>query len=277
MHIGLAFFLTDRTVGVVELARAADERGFYSLYLPEHTHIPVSRETPPPTGDEVLDEGYSRIPDPWISLAAAASVTDRLLLGTGVALPVQHDPIVLAKQLATLDQLSSGRVVFGLGYGWNREEMADHGVVYGQRRDAAREHTLLMQSIWRDEVASFDGTYFSLSPSWSWPKPVQQPRIRTLVGGGAGPKLFAHIAEFADGWMPFGGGGLGTTIPQLERAFEDAGRDPATLQVVPMGVFPDEGKLAHYEKLGVSEVVLRVPQGDGDDVRRTLDDYTRWL
>jgi probable F420-dependent oxidoreductase len=269
-------FATDRTMAVADLARAAEERGFHSLYVPEHTHIPVSRDTPPPTGDQTLDEGYARTVDPFVALATAAAVTDRILLGTGIALVAQHDPIALAKTIATLDHVSSGRFVLGVGFGWNREELAHHGVAYAERRDVVREHVLTMQALWRDEVASFDGRHVHLAPSWAWPKPVQQPRVRTLLGGGAGPKLFAHVAEWADGWMPIGGAGLSAALPELRRVVADAGRDPDALHVVPFGTIPDAGKLDRYRGLGVTEVVLRLPAATRDEVLPVLDDYTRF-
>ena len=268
---------TDRTVSVPDLARAAEERGFHSLYLPEHTHIPVSRATPPPTGEAELDESYARLPDPFIALAAAATVTERILLGTGVALVAQHDPIVLAKQVAPLDTISRGRMVLGVGFGWNREEMADHGVAYEQRRAVAREKVLAMQALWSADVAGYDGAHVRVSPSWQWPKPVQQPRVRTLLGGGAGPILFSHVAEWADGWIPIGGAGIKQALPALHEAVAAAGRDPSSVDVVPFGTLPTEEKLDRYRDLGITEVVLRLPLGDLSSTRRTLDDFTRYL
>ena len=164
-----------------------------------------------------------------------------------------------------------------MGYGWNRDEAADHGVDFAQRRAVAREKVLCMQALWSEDEAEFHGVHVSLPPSFSWPKPVQQPRVRTLVGGGAGPVLFAAIAEYADGWMPIGGAGVTAALDALRRAFVDAGRDPATLEVVPFGTVPDEGKLAHYASIGCTEVVLRIPSGPGPDMLRVLDDYTRFL
>lgn len=270
-------FATDRAMPTHELAVAAEERGFHSVYVPEHTHIPVSRETPPATGGEELDEGYARTMDPLISLAAAATVTSTILLGTAVALPAQHDPIAYAKAVATLDVVAGGRVVLGVGFGWNKEELRDHGVDFKDRRAVVREHMLLAQALWRDEVASFDGEHAALSPSWSWPKPVQRPRPRTLLGGGAGPKLFANIAEWCDGWIPFGGAGLKEQLPELRKAVADAGRDPSELHIVPMGVIPTPEKMAYYESLGVTECVLRVPSGGADAVLPALDGYMSYL
>jgi probable F420-dependent oxidoreductase len=277
VRIGVTSFLTDLAMAPVAFARAAEERGYHSLYLPEHTHLPVSGAAPPALVDGVALDDYRRSLDPFTALAAAAAVTERILLGTGIALVAQHDPIVLAKQIATLDQLSAGRFVLGMGYGWNRQEAADHGIDFSSRRAIAREKVLCMQALWADDEASFDGEWVSLAPSYSWPKPVQRPRVRTLVGGGAGPLLFAAVAEYADGWIPIGGAGVGQALPVLRRAFEEAGRDPATLQVVPFGTMPTEGKLEHYASLGIGEVVLRVPSGPEADMLRVLDDYSRFL
>ncbi len=277
MKIGLTLFCTDRSMDPVELAREAEARGFHSLYIPEHTHIPTSRRTPPPTGDAELPEEYKRTLDPFVALAAAASVTERIRLGTGIALVAQHDTLALAKTIATLDQLSGGRVVLGIGYGWNVEEMESHGIDVKRRRALVREKMLAMQALWSQEVAEFRGEFVRFEPSWQWPKPVQQPRPRVLIGGGAGPKLFAAIAEFGDGWLPIGGAGLKAAIPELRRAFEAAGRDPAELQVAPMGVLPDAGKLDHYRELGVTECVLRLPSAPRDGVLPKLDAFSRWL
>ena len=266
LRIGITSFVTDHTIDVVTLARAVEERGFDSLYLPEHTHIPVSRLTPPPTGTAVLDDYYSRLPDPLVSLGAAAAVTSTIRLGTGVSLVAQHDPVIMAKQISTVDQLSGGRFVLGIGFGWNREEMATHGVGFTERREVVREKVLAMRALWRDDEASFHGTHVALEPSWQWPKPVQRPGVPVLIGGATGPKLFAAIADYADGWMPVGGGGLSAALPQLRAAVESAGRDPATLEIVPIGVLADPGKLDHYRSLGVTEVVLRVEHGDESTV-----------
>ena len=208
MKIGVTLFATDRSMSPVELAQQAEARGFYSLYLPEHTHIPTSRRTPPPTGDEVLAEEYKRSLDPYIALAAAASVTEKIRLGTGIALVGQHDAITFAKQLATLDLLSNGRLVLGIGFGWNHEEMENHGIDVKRRRALVRDKMLAMQALWSNEVAEYRGEFVCFEPSWQWPKPIQQPRPRVLIGGAAGPKLFDHIAEYGDGWLPIGGAGV---------------------------------------------------------------------
>lgn len=277
MRIGVTIFATDRSMSPVELAVEAEKRGFHSLYVPEHTHIPVSRRTPPPTGDAVLPEEYKRTLDPCVALAAAAAVTSRILLGTGIALVAQHDTLAFAKQVATLDLVSGGRFVLGIGYGWNAEEMESHGVDPRRRRALVREKMLAMEHLWANDVAEFHGDFVRFERSWQWPKPVQRPRPRVLVGGAAGPKLFEHVAEYADGWMPIGGAGLRAALPDLRRAFEARGRDPAGLHVVPLGVLPDPAKLEYYASLGVTECVLRLPSAPRDEVLPVLDGYTRHL
>jgi probable F420-dependent oxidoreductase len=229
----------------------------------------VSRRTPPPTGDAELPEEYRRTLDPLVVLAAAAATTNRIRLGTGVMLPAQREPIVTAKAIATLQNLSGGRFCFGVGFGWNEDEMEDHGVEYRTRRAQSREHVLAMQALWRDDVASFDGAYVNISPSWSWPKPER--RVPVLVGGGAGPKLFAHIAEYGDGWIPIGGAGLSSSIPEFRAAVESAGRDPGQMEIVPFGSLPDPGKLDHFASIGVTEVVMRIPSAPRDVVMPVLD------
>jgi len=272
MRHGITIFATDQTIDVVRLAREVEDRGFDSLYLPEHTHIPVSRVTPPPTGDAELAEEYRRTLDPFVALAGAAAVTERITLGTGILLPAQREPIVTAKAAATLDLMAAGRLVLGIGFGWNEDELADHGVAMADRRAVTREHVLAMQALWADEVAAFDGDHVHLSPSWSWPKPARG-RVPVLIGGGAGPKMFAHIAEYADGWIPIGGAGLTTAIPELQRAVAEAGRDPAALEIVPFGSLPDPGKLEHFASIGVTECVFRVPSAGAEVVLPILD---RW-
>ena len=277
MKIGITFHATDLAIPVHDLAVEAEARGFYSLYVPEHTHIPTSRRTPAPTGDAVLGEEYARSPDPYVSLAAAAVKTSRIRLGTGVALPAQHDHIALAKQIATLDRLAQGRFIFGVGYGWNHEEMENHGIEVRTRRSLVREKLLAMQALWTNEVAEFRGKRVQFEASWQWPKPEQSPRPTTLLGGGAGPILFSQIAELADGWMPIGGRGIQASLPALRQQMEMRGRDPDSLQIVPMGVLPTPEKLDYYGKIGTTECVLRLPSAPRDEVLPVLDDYTRYL
>ncbi|MFE7355301.1 LLM class F420-dependent oxidoreductase [Streptomyces sp. NPDC057543] len=281
MRIATTIFLTDETITPLRLARELEQRGFAGLYLPEHTHIPVSRETPYPAGGELPPE-YGRTLDPFVALAQAAAVTERLALGTGITLVAQHDPIDLAKQIATLDHLSGGRFTLGLGFGWNVEEAADHGVNWSTRRELVRDRMALMRALWSDEPAAYEGEFGSVRASRAYPKPVREPRgpvngPRTLIGGAAGPKLFTHIAQYADGWLPIGGRGLTESVPKLREVWESAGRDPKHLQVVPYAVLPSPGKLAHYADLGIEEVVLQLPPAGEAEVLRALDAYAEYL
>lgn len=275
MNLGITMFATDQSMGPIELARSAEARGFHSLYIPEHTHIPTSRKTPPPTGDEVLPEEYKRTLDPFVALSAAAAVTTKIRLGTGICLVAQRDPIVTAKEVATLDVISGGRFVFGIGFGWNRDEMESHGVEHRTRRELTREKMLAMRKLWTEEKASFAGDFVRIEESWSWPKPLQKPRPPILLGGAPGPKLFAHIAEYADGWIPIGGAGVAKALPELHRAMVDAGRDPATLRIVPFGTIPNEEKLEYYRSLGIDEVVVRIPSASSNEVLPILDEYAK--
>ncbi|MAI26669.1 MAG: LLM class F420-dependent oxidoreductase [Spirochaeta sp.] len=277
MKIGVTIHATDQAMPADELAVEAEERGFDSLYIPEHTHIPTSRRTPAPTGDAELAEEYKRSPDPYIYLAVAAARTSRIRLGTGIGLPAQHDPITFAKQLATLDVVSKGRLVVGIGYGWNHEEMENHGIDVRRRRALTREKMLAMQALWSQEVAEFHGEFVDFEPAWQWPKPVQTPRPPILIGGGAGPILFSHIAEYADGWMPIGGSGMAKALDTLRGAMSEKGRDPDSLHIVPMGVFPNQEKLDYYREAGATEVVLRLPSDSRETVLPRLDEYMQYL
>ncbi|MFD5509966.1 TIGR03619 family F420-dependent LLM class oxidoreductase [Streptomyces sp. NPDC127051] len=286
MRIATTVFLTDHTISPVRLARALEERGFAGLYLPEHTHIPVARDTAAPMGGE-LPEMYGRTLDPFVALGQAAAVTERLALGTGITLVTQHDPIALAKQIATLDHLSGGRFTLGIGYGWNVEEAADHGVEWRTRRELVRDRMALMRALWAPEPTAYVGEFSSVQPSMAHPKPALPPRElgsgqllhgpRTLIGGSAGPKLFAAIADHADGWLPIGGGGLTESLPVLRQVWETAGRDPKNLQVVPYAVHPNPGKLAHYTDLGIEEVVVQLPPAQEPEMLRVLDDMAQYL
>ncbi|MGW0612815.1 LLM class F420-dependent oxidoreductase [Streptomyces sp. NPDC002788] len=281
MRIAVTIFLTDETITPTRLARELEDRGFAGLYLPEHTHIPVERTTPYPAGGELPGE-YGRTLDPFVALGQAAAVTERLGLGTGITLVAQHDPIDLAKQIATLDHLSGGRFTLGLGFGWNVEEAADHGVRWSTRRELVRDRMALMRALWSQEPVAYEGEFGGVRASHAHPKPVQEPRgpvvgPRTLVGGGAGPKLFAHICEYADGWLPIGGRGLSESLPRLRTAWTEAGRDPQALQVVPYAVHPTPGKLAHYADLGIEEVVTQLPPAGETEVLKVLDGLAQYL
>lgn len=260
----------DRTIAPHELAREAEARGFESLFLPEHTHIPVARTTPYP-GGEPMPEELARLHDPFVALGMAAAVTTTLRLGTGVCLVVERDPIVLAKEVASLDLLSGGRFLFGVGFGWNAEEMADHGADPTRRRAITREKVLAMKALWADDEGSFAGEHVQVPPSWSWPKPQQSPHPPILLGGQAGDGLFRHVAEWADGWIPFGGAGVAEQLPQLRAAAEAAGRDPDDIKVTVFGARADAAVLERYQSLGVERTVLGFRPAPRDDVLPALD------
>jgi len=271
VRYGVTIFATDQTWRADEVAVEAEARGFASLYIPEHTHIPISRTTPPPTGEAELAEGYKRTLDPFIALAAAGARTERIRLGTGIALIGQREPIVTAKAIATLDYLTGGRVDLGIGFGWNIDEMENHGIDPRRRRELVREHVLALRALWTDDVAEFHGDFVDVAPSWSWPKPVQAGGPPVLLGSAPAPRALAAVAEYCDGWMPIGGAGIREAIPALAAACEAVDRDPATVTIVPFGTLYEPGKLEYYESIGVHEVVLRVPAGGRDVVLPELD------
>jgi len=271
VRYGVTIITTDLVWRIDELAPEIEARGFTSFYVPEHTHIPTSRRTPPATGEDELAEHYKRMLDPFVALAAASSVTSTMRLGTGIALVAQREPIVTAKMIATLDLLSDGRVDLGIGSGWNVDEMEQHGVDPARRRDVVREHVLAMRALWTDEEAEFHGAFVDFSPSWQWPKPVQPGGPPGLMGGAPGPKLFASIAEYCDGWLPFGGAGVREALPALRDACERVDRDPSELRIIPFGTLYDASKVDYYASLGIEEIVLRIPAGTRDVVLAELD------
>jgi probable F420-dependent oxidoreductase len=271
VRLGITAALTDLDLAPADLAVMVEELGFDSVWLPEHTHLPVHEDVPPALVEGVRLDDYKRCVDPLVALATAAVVTKRIGLGTGVLLVAQHDPILLAKQVATLDHLSNGRVTLGVGSGWNRTEAEDHGVDFGRRRAVVREHLAAIEAIWSNDQAEFHGEFVDFGPTWSWPKPRQQPRVRTLVGGGASDTVLRTVAEIADGWIPIGGSGLTDALPRLRRLAEAAGRDPDRLSVVPFGTIATVAKLEHYARLGIEEVVLRVRAGSPHEVRAQVE------
>lgn len=271
IRVGITTFSTDQTVSPLVLARAIEERGFSSFFLPEHTHLPVEALDPLPGGLATLPEEYRRTLDPYVTMAAVATVTDRLVLGTGISLIAQHDPIALAKQIATIDHLAPGRFVLGVGLGWHRQEMIDHGVDFEARRAVTGEYLAAMQTLWRDEIACFDGDHVRFAPSYAWPKPTGG-EVPTFIGGVAGPRLFDQIARLAHGWIPHGASGLRDSIPQLREAFERVGRDPASARVIAFGVSADADKLEYLASLGVEEAVVRIEPGDETSSLRALEE-----
>lgn len=270
MHLGVALFATDLTSDVRDVARAAEAAGFESLFAAEHTHIPVSRLTPYPMGGDLPDE-YARTQDPFVALMAAAGVTERLRLGTGVCLVVEHDPIVLAKTVATLDVLSGGRVILGVGAGWNVEELGDHGVDFGERWAVLQERVELMQALWSSDVASYDGKHAQLAPSWQWPKPVQRP-LPVYVGGG-GRRAMQHAVDYAGGWMPMPSQEkLSDRLTTLREMADEAGKPMPSVTLYL--VRPDRDVVAHYAELGVERVVFLLPTR-GDAVAAVSDLATK--
>ena len=270
MRYSVTMVATDRALGIVEVARAVEERGLDGLWFPDHTHIPVDRRSPYPLGGE-LPERYKRNLDPLICLAMAAAVTSRIRVGTGVLLPAQRDPIVTAKALATIDDQSGGRLAVGVGYGWNVDEMRDHGVDPATRRGRAREHVLAMRRLWEDEVAGYSGRHVDISPSWSWPKPVQRA-LPVLIGGGPTATVFAHVAEFGQGWIAVGGHGLSDAVPRLREQVAAAGRDPEGLEIISFTTAEtSHDKIDALEHAGATEIAFDIQPGDGPTVRGVLD------
>jgi probable F420-dependent oxidoreductase len=272
MRNGLVLFTSDRGIRPATLAVAAEERGFDTFYVPEHTHIPVKREAAHPgTGDETLpDDRYTRTLDPWISLATAAQVTSRIKLSTAVALPVESDPITLAKQIATLDHLSGGRVELGAGFGWNTDELADHHVPAAKRRTVLREYVEAMRSLWTQDEASYDGEFVSFGPSWAFPKPAHH--IPLIIGAGGGPKTFAWIAANADGWMTTPTqSDISAQIEALTKAWADAGRSGAPEIRILIAFKPDPEDLLAWAEAGATELIWGVPDKAEAEVLGSLD------
>lgn len=272
MKCSISLFTSDRGIHPAVAARAAEERGFHSFYVPEHTHIPVSRQTNhPATGDERLpDDRYLRTLDPWVALATAAAVTDTIRLGTAVALVAEHDPIALAKTIASLDFLSGGRVVLGAGFGWNLEELADHGVPPGSRRAVVKDYLAAMRQLWAEDEAEYHGEHVSFPPSWAWPKPVQQ-RVPVLIGAFGNRRLFSWIAESADGWIttPIEEA-LPSSIRLLHEVWGDSGREGSPYIVI-LDQQADRATLADWSELGVAEVLWGLPDGTEREALEFMD------
>jgi probable F420-dependent oxidoreductase len=279
MRHGIVLFTSDRGIAPAAAARAAEECGFDTFYVPEHTHIPVKREAPHPgTGDASLpDDRYLRTLDPWVSLATAAAVTTRIRLSTAVALPVESDPITLAKTIATLDHLSGGRVTLGAGFGWNTDELADHQVPADRRRTVLREYVEAMRALWTQDEASYAGEFVSFGASWAWPKPTQA-HLPVLVGAGGGPRTFAWIAAHADGWI---------TTPReqdvtdkcraLKEAWDRAGRRgrPEVAALATTRLPPEQ--VADWEQAGVTEIIWGLPDRTDDEVVAFLGRHAQRL
>jgi probable F420-dependent oxidoreductase len=273
MRYGVALFTADRGPGPAQAAAAVEQLGFDSFFVPEHTHIPIKRTAAHPgTGDASLpDDRYHRTLDPWVSLGAASAVTSVISLGTAVALPVEHDPITLAKSVATLDHLTGGRVVLGVGFGWNTDELEDHGVDPSRRRTILRQYLEAMQALWSEVEASYAGAEVSFGPSWAYPKTVQQPRPPVLVGASGTDRTFDWIVRSADGWI---------TTPRerdideqvllLQAKWRAAGR-AGEPRVVALDGKPDPARLARWAELGVTDVLYGTPDRSAGEVLGYLE------
>jgi probable F420-dependent oxidoreductase len=273
MRHGIVLFTSDRGITPAQAAMAAEERGFDAFYVPEHTHIPVKREAPHPrTGDGTLpDDRYKRTLDPWVCLATAAEVTSRIRLSTAVALPVESDPVTLAKTIATLDHLSGGRVTVGAGFGWNTDELVDHGVPAGKRRAVLREYIEAMRALWTQEEAAYDGEFVKFGPCWAFPKPVQA-HVPLIIGAGGGPQTFGWIARHADGWMTTPGEqDIGGKAAALRQAWADGNR-PGTPDIrLLVTARPSRGDFAGWEAAGVAELLWGLPDASQEVVEGYLD------
>jgi probable F420-dependent oxidoreductase len=267
MRHGVVLFTSDRGITPAAAARSAEEHGFDTFYVPEHTHIPVRRDAAHPgTGTaELPDDRYARTLDPWVSLATAAAVTTRIRLATAVALPFESDPITLAKTIASLDHLSGGRVTLGAGFGWNTDEMADHGIPGNKRKTALREHLEAMRALWTEQEASYDGEFVSFGPSWAYPKPAQQP-VPVLLGAGGTEKNFSWLVQHADGWITTPNDvEIDDQVALLRSMWTDAGR-AGQPEVVALAVKPHPERIEHLASIGVTECAFGLPDKSPDEV-----------
>jgi probable F420-dependent oxidoreductase len=278
MHYGIFIFNTDYAIGIDELARAAEQRGFESLFVPEHTHIPASRRTPFPGGGDLPKEYWHTL-DPFVALSAAAAVTTKLKVGTGICLVIERDPIVTAKEVATLDRLSSGRFLFGVGAGWNAEEMENHGTDFKSRFRLLRERILAMKDIWTKEEAEFHGEFVRFDKIWSHPKPVQRPHPPVLMGGENAYAL-QRVVDYCEGWFPRGRAGEATifaSLADLKARAGRAGRDMGTISTSVFGAKPDSAVLARFAEAGFTRVLIGLPSADRDTVLPLLDKYAKLI
>jgi probable F420-dependent oxidoreductase len=273
MKYGIAVFATGDSVAPGPLARMVEERGFESLFLPEHTHIPASRRTPYPAGGELPPE-YSRTYDPFVALMAAACTTEKLLLATGICLVIERDPIITAKEVASVDRLSGGRFLFGVGAGWNLEEMENHGTDPRRRFSLMRERIEAMKAIWTQDEASYHGDQVRFDRIWCWPKPLQDPHPPVLVGGN-GDRVLDRVVAFGDEWMPNRASGLRERIAKLQELAAGAGR--AAIPVTLSGAKPDLDLIARGEEAGVHRCAFYIPPADAGETERHLDQLASTL
>ena len=274
MDFGVYMFATDYAMRPDDLAKAVEELGFESLWFPEHTHIPASRQSPWPGGGDLPQE-YWHTYDPFIALTAAAAVTTNLRLGTGICLVMERDPITTAKEVASLDHLSNGRFIFGIGGGWNAEEMADHGTNFRRRWRVLRENVMAMKEIWTKEEAEFHGEYVNFNKMWAYPNPTQHPHPPIYMGGD-GPTTFDRVVEYGDGWMPIGGRGTSGTslaekIATLKGRWAQAGKNPETLPITIFGARPDADVISRLEQDGATRVLFTVQPEKPEAVLPHLD------
>jgi probable F420-dependent oxidoreductase len=279
VHFGLAFFPTDYAISPGELAAAGEERGFESLWFAEHSHIPVSDATPGPPrpGEPGLPREYYAVADPFVALAMAAAATETLKIGTGICLVPQRDVFQMAKEVASLDVFSGGRFQFGVGGGWNRPEIADHGTDPAARFAVMRERIEAMKRLWTEEKAQYHGKYVDFGPCYAWPKPVQRPHPPIHVGG-AGPRAIRRAVRYGDGWIPLMGGGDDDPIallPSLRDALAEAGRSDGDFEVSIYFCPPDAGVVARSRDAGITRVLFPVPSLPDAEVLATLDTYAR--
>ena len=273
MLIGAAIFATDYAIRPDELARELEQRGYESLWLPEHTHIPASRRSPYPGGGDLPKE-YWHTHDPFLALTAAAMATTKLRVATGICLIIQRDPIITAKEVASLDALSVGRFIFGIGGGWNAEEMENHGTNFKKRWRVLRERVLAMKEIWTKEEAEFHGEFVNFDKIWSYPKPVQKPHPPILMGGD-GATTFNRVIEFSNGWLPLGYRKIDITqkIRDLRRQAEAAGRDPKSISITVFGANPQPATLEEFAKAGVERAVFMLPAAERHTLLPLMDKY----
>ncbi len=273
MDFGAAIFFTDYSIGPAALGRALEERGFGSLWAPEHSHIPLSRTSPFPAGGDVPKKYYD-VMDPFVTLAAAAAATRSLQVATGICLVVQRDPIQTAKSVASLDQISNGRFLFGIGAGWNAEEMADHGTAFASRFKVMKERVEAMRAIWTQSKPQYDGEFVKFPPMMTWPKPVQKPYPPVLVGG-AYPYGTRRAIEYGDGWVPHAKrpayGDLINVLADARTLMTEAGRDPATLPITVFGVDENVDLIKRYRDARAARVVFTLPSDKEDEILRVLD------
>ena len=277
MQFGLMIFATDYAIRPDELAREAEERGFESVFFPEHTHMPTNRRTPWPGGGDLPKE-YWHTHDPFVALAMAAAVTHRLKVGTGICLVIQRDTITLAKEVATLDFLSGGRFVFGIGGGWNVEEMANHGTDFRTRWKKLREQVAALKTIWTEDEPEFHGEFVNFDPIWSWPKPAQKPHPPILLGGHS-KQVLQRVVDYCDGWMPLGVRGTAVIqqIEQLRQLAEEKGRDPKTISISVYSVPADPAVIDAFRAAHVERVIFGLPPAGRDQVLPLLDRYAKLI